>query len=252
MRRIPHPSPAMVVAGISLFVALGGTGYAVLNSSTIPDADGVFHACVHKKTGAVRLVEANTKCKSKTKKRPGELAASWSQRGPAGAPGTNGTNGSNGTSGSNGAAGRDGTSVILRPRSTGEVTTNGLTAQPVPMSPAAWTQAADESNQLLGEVTYDPPTQSACSTEFGGPASPASLVVLVKLGGVVIGRADGDSSGDGSVVTKPLTLNSLVDPGASTARSLTVEATDTCGVPGGAATTRFVIKSVKINVASLR
>jgi hypothetical protein len=87
------PSPALVIAIAALFVALGGTSYAVISSSTVPDSHGVFHACVNKSTGAIRIITASGKChKAKghgKHKRAGELAVHWSQTGP---PGTNGTN----------------------------------------------------------------------------------------------------------------------------------------------------------------
>jgi hypothetical protein len=71
-RRLPRPTVSGVLAGIALFVALGGTGLALKASSSIPDADGTFHACVAKKTGAVRLVATAAKCNGQ------ERAVAWS------------------------------------------------------------------------------------------------------------------------------------------------------------------------------
>jgi hypothetical protein len=105
-RTIQHrPSPAMVVATIALIVALGGSAYAAL--SGIPDSNGVFHGCVNKQTGALRLVRTGS-CRT-TKKHhgrivfPGEFAIVWNQQGRPGMNGVNGTNGTNGTNGANGA-----------------------------------------------------------------------------------------------------------------------------------------------------
>ena len=61
MRRIPVPNAASVVALLALFVALSGTGYALVTSG-IPDTQGVFHGCVDRGNGNVRLVIAASKC----------------------------------------------------------------------------------------------------------------------------------------------------------------------------------------------
>ena len=69
-RRLPRPTVSGVLAGLALFVALGGTGLALKASSSIPDKNGTFHACVAKKTGAVRLVTAATKCNGQERPSP--------------------------------------------------------------------------------------------------------------------------------------------------------------------------------------
>src|SRR6476659_7345770 len=93
---------ANVVATGAMFVALGGGAYAL---SGVPDRGGVFHGCVSKKTGALRVVAGAKACR-KAKQRhgrvvvPGEFAIAWNQRGN---PGQNGAHGTNGTNGVNGA-----------------------------------------------------------------------------------------------------------------------------------------------------
>ena len=49
-----RPSYANVVATIALIAALGGGAYAA--TSGIPDARGIFHGCVSRSTGALRVV----------------------------------------------------------------------------------------------------------------------------------------------------------------------------------------------------
>src|ERR1017187_6505643 len=104
-----RPSPAMVVAIVAVFVALGGTSYAVVSSSTVPDSLGVFHACVSRSSGVVRIVTKPSSCQMAVKhgkhKTLGELAVAWSQTGPAGKNGASGTNGTSGTNGANGTNG---------------------------------------------------------------------------------------------------------------------------------------------------
>jgi hypothetical protein len=91
-----RPSPAMAVAMVALFAALGGTSYAVISSSTVPDSLGVFHACVNRSSGAIRIVTKPSSCQKAVKhgkhKTLGELAVAWSQTGPAGKNGANGSN----------------------------------------------------------------------------------------------------------------------------------------------------------------
>jgi hypothetical protein len=114
-RRCKLPSPATAIALVALFVALGGTGYAVVATTGIPDRAGVFHGCVDKRTGVLRVVSGAGACHrahGKGRRRSaGEFAVSWSQKGPAGLPGRNGTNGQNGTNGSNGSNGTNGSAV---------------------------------------------------------------------------------------------------------------------------------------------
>jgi hypothetical protein len=68
---------AVVAAALSLGAAraIGAIG------SGIPDAQGVFHACVNTASGEVRLVLPDTQCAT------GWSAVAWNQAGPPGAPG---------------------------------------------------------------------------------------------------------------------------------------------------------------------
>jgi Collagen triple helix repeat (20 copies) len=79
------PTPAMVVACLALFVAMGGTGYAATQLSSGKDQA--------------------TASKKKAKRGP------RGKQGPAGAKGANGANGANGASGAPGAPGAAGSAV---------------------------------------------------------------------------------------------------------------------------------------------
>ncbi len=83
------------LATLALLIALVGATYA--QAATI-------HACLNKKTGAVRVVSSKAKCKKS------EKSLSWNSEGPAGKNGLNGNNGLNGANGSNGTNGQDLTS----------------------------------------------------------------------------------------------------------------------------------------------
>jgi hypothetical protein len=85
----------MVVAVGAFFVAVGGTSFAAVSSSTAPDTKGVFHACVNGANGAIRIVTSTSPCRKPhghgKHKTLGEFAVAWSQTGPAGPAGTNAT-----------------------------------------------------------------------------------------------------------------------------------------------------------------
>jgi hypothetical protein len=76
MKRIPKPSPAMVVAVVGVVIGLGGVAFA-----TIPDSTGTIHGCYGKSNGNLRVVESASDCRSN------ETALPWNQQGPPGPPG---------------------------------------------------------------------------------------------------------------------------------------------------------------------
>jgi hypothetical protein len=84
------------LAAVALFVALGGTSYAV--SGGFVTKSGQLAGCVAK-SGVLRLAKPGHHC------RKGETAIAWSVRGPAGAPGPKGESGPQGQPGQNGAPG---------------------------------------------------------------------------------------------------------------------------------------------------
>jgi hypothetical protein len=91
------------VAGLTV---AGGIAYA-----TIPDGDGVFHACVKEKNGAVRLIDPSDPgrtghCKGQ------EVAVSWNQTGQTGPIGPQGPMGNTGPTGAAGATGAPGLSGL--------------------------------------------------------------------------------------------------------------------------------------------
>jgi hypothetical protein len=97
------------LAVTAAFAALGMGAYAL---SAIPDADGVFHGCVNRKSGALRVVGGGA-CRTLVKRHgkvvfAGERAISWNQRGPAGPQGVVGATGAAGATGSTGAVGPQG------------------------------------------------------------------------------------------------------------------------------------------------
>jgi hypothetical protein len=249
MRRLSPPSPSTAISLLALFVALGGTGYAVIKSSTVPDKNGVFHGCVNKSSGALRIVEQAGSCKKKTKRHAAELEVRWSEQGPKGATGAAGAAGKDGT---NGAAGANGTTIVARPRSTGPVTTTS-SPQGVPMTSATWAQAVGEVNQFVGSITFHAPAASNCTYQLTpGSFFVGSLTVSVKIDGTAIGGTFLQSA-DGADHTTTLSLAPLLEPASATNRTLSVEVSDNCGTNGGGASSeRFRIDSVSVDVLSAR
>jgi hypothetical protein len=78
------------IVAVASVVAAGATYATTTGLNGIPDAGGVFHACVTNASGAVRLVAATTPCVT------GSSAVSWNQTGP---PGQDGQPGAPGPSG---------------------------------------------------------------------------------------------------------------------------------------------------------
>uniref|UniRef100_UPI0035C8E70F collagen-like triple helix repeat-containing protein n=1 Tax=Patulibacter defluvii TaxID=3095358 RepID=UPI0035C8E70F len=105
------------IALLALFVALGGTSYAV-TSAARPAAGKTYYACVTPRYKTLNLTTARGRCDAGEQKisfnaegRPGDDGA----RGRAGATGRTGATGPAGARGSDGAPGADG-----RPGPTGE------------------------------------------------------------------------------------------------------------------------------------
>jgi len=117
MRKQSDPSPAFArgavakapaylrrnaIALAALFVALGGSSYAVVGNGFV-SPDGKLSACVSRRGAALRLVRAGAHCHGS------ELLVSWNARGPAGDPGPAGPRGAPGPAGAKGDAGPQGT-----------------------------------------------------------------------------------------------------------------------------------------------
>jgi hypothetical protein len=95
-------SRSAVVVAIAAAVALAaGVAYA-----TIPDGQGVIHACYKSDGGQLRVVDAAS-CN------PSETALTWSQAGPQGPPGEKGDPGPKGDPGADGSQGPSGLASVI-------------------------------------------------------------------------------------------------------------------------------------------
>lgn len=126
--RKKSPSPALVIAILALFVALGGSSYAAIRAAS--QGGRVFHGCVDKHTGALRVVQAGSRCR---KGPSGEFAIAWNQKGTPGVAGVPGAAGHAGATGATGPSGNQGPAGTARaygsvPASCAALTTCTLTA----------------------------------------------------------------------------------------------------------------------------
>jgi hypothetical protein len=110
------------LALVALFLALGGTSYAVTDGFSAA-SNGSLHACVKKHGGAMRLI-------SKGHCRRTERSVVWNKTGLAGAPGVNGLAGGSGPTGSVGPM-PNGFTLIPLTKQTATEATNVATARPL-------------------------------------------------------------------------------------------------------------------------
>jgi type VI secretion system secreted protein Hcp len=94
--------------GLVLLAVVAALGLAAgIAYSAIPDSGGVYTACMHKSTGAVRLIDPSVSTNRCT---TAETQVSWNQTGQQGAKGATGAQGETGASGPQGPKGDPGAS----------------------------------------------------------------------------------------------------------------------------------------------
>jgi hypothetical protein len=165
--RLPHHST--VAAYLALFVALGGSAYAVTSSKPT----GVLKACVSNHTGVMRLLRQGS-CK------PSERMVRWNIAGPAGPAGPAGAAGAQGSQGPQGPTGTvDTSNFYTKAESDSRYLPSGGTA-------------ADSSE--LGGVAA-----SGYLTTDGTAANSSELGGVVASGYLTTGATAADSSELGGV-----------------------------------------------------
>jgi hypothetical protein len=127
--------------------------------------------------------------------------------------------------------------VVARARGTGDVTTSQGTTADYPLSKGAWTQGANEPDELVATVSYTTPT--SCSS-FGGIGF--GNVNINDAGNQVISVAL--ATGPASTTRTSTVSGFLFEPGSSTHRNLTATASGGCSGAGEG----FVVHSVAVDV----
>jgi hypothetical protein len=154
LRKLLRPSHATVVSYLALFIALGGSAYAVSGGSS-----PAIHACYALRTGTLRLVKSG-RC------RRGERPVAWNKTGPRGRVGPTGSQGLRGAAGQTGAAGRTGATGPTGPTGTPDTSQfYTKTQSDSRYLPVAGTAA--NSSELGGQS----PSAFAQSSLFGSPGS---------------------------------------------------------------------------------
>ena len=208
-----RPSPGTAFGFAALVIALGGAAFAA-----IPDSSGTIHGCYLKSNGSLRVVESAGDCRSS------ERAVSWS------------------------AGSQPGSGIVARAASTGPVASSSSPdfldpddGTPIPLTGATWTQHADETDQIYGEVEFTPP--EACATPFG----PGFLLVPFFIDGQQVGEAFSAALRDDTLRIKTDFGRYVYEPGTSETRTLTAVALDTCRDGN-----HFTVDSVKVSVEGVR
>lgn len=177
------------VAFAALFLALGGTSYAVTTAGFVSHS-GVITACANTRSGKVRLVKSGARCHR------GEQRLAWNQRGfrgKTGAPGPTGKTGATGPSGATGATGLGGASAGL----------NDFNDGPVVLSTSGEQTVATMANVPAGNYIL------TAKAEVSNGATLLFIDCFLRAGGDFDeSRAELAASGAaGSVETLPFTLS---------------------------------------------
>jgi hypothetical protein len=184
--RIGRPTPALVISVVSLFVALGGVGYAAatIGSAQIKN-NSIKSIDIHNGTIVSKDINASTR-----KALKGQKGATGSQ-GATGATGATGAKGTTGLTGSTGPAGTPGTSVFANAIPSGTTITGGfggryiapqlafnnsyLVATSFPVkAPVA---LSDTDVNTAPDPAADDP-DATCTGTFDAPTAPAGKVCL--------------------------------------------------------------------------
>jgi hypothetical protein len=133
-------------------------------------------------------------------------------------------------------------SVTARIRTTGPVQSDdGGEANPVsiPLSGNSWTQGANETNVLFGEITYTEPP--ACTNGF--------VDIQYYLGGEMV-LEESYNDDPGTTNTEPFARSRpfVFEPGAATPRTLELKVWDDCDTAGE----NYTIDSLALNVVAIR
>ena len=209
-----------VTVGVTLALVLGASGFAM---ASIPGHGGIIHACYQKNDGSLRVID-RSKAGSAGKCRKSEKPLSWNKNGPRGVPGMPGPQGP------------PGASVIVRARNSTPLVVPGGTTGTYSLNGGSWTQAATEIDLFFGQVTVTMP----------GSCGYGLVTVTVMLGAVAAHSQAQFFAGSGTS-TQPFMLSYAFEPGAPTARAVSLSVLNGCG-----AGQNVTVDSAALDVAALR
>jgi hypothetical protein len=186
------PSPSTVISIVALVMATSGLAVAA-----IPSGNGSITACYHKRTGALRVVDAARKCDARTERVlawnekgiQGDVGATGAagrdgERGPQGLQGPRGDSGERGATGPQGipgsAAARGDTGPSGARGSTGPAGPTGLAGPIGPVGPtgSAGAHGATGPTGLQGPAGATGPTGTAGATGATGATGTGGISAL--------------------------------------------------------------------------
>ena len=230
-----------VIATIALFIALGGSSYAtfVITKNSVR-SEHIAPAEVRRSdigANAVNSAKVADFSLLATDFRTGQLPPGpKGDPGPAGPPGVPGMTGPAGERGPAGPPG--GATTVARARGNAPLTpATAWVSEEVPLTGNTWEQGADELDVAYLKVQM---TNNACASSF--PSAGQGVSATVKVDGAVRREfISGNTSPLWAIV--PLDIG----PGATTARTLTVEVMHGCDISGS-----FTVDSVAADVVGYR
>jgi hypothetical protein len=237
-RRIIGHLRGNVVGYVALFAALGGTSYAAVNlqPGSVRSAAIARGAVIHSKLAARSVTEKNVAKHSLTQ---AVFKAGTLNTITGGTGGPTGPGGANGKAGPPGPAGADGNaSIVMRSQAGGTVTASHGASTDIPLSGATWTQGANDLNLIAGSVTITTPP--SCTGSFGNS-------VLVSVDGTTTTFGVAPNAPVASNVTVPISVGTLMEPGAGTPHQITAKLANSCTKDGE----DYKVTGAKFDVVSL-
>ena len=206
-----HLTYANMMATGAMFVALGGSAYA-LNGG--PDNSGVFHGCVSSRTGTLRVVTRANSCAKAhgrgTHRHPDETAISWSQQGPPGQPGVQGTPGQKGDPGTPGQKGDPGTPGENATKLFAYIDDFGANTAAVVQYGNGVTGVTDPTGDNEYTVTFDRSLQNCVVEAQPGFGDPTASAVSDDAIGVITMNQGGQGDQVAVQFTRPSVTNDPV------------------------------------------
>jgi hypothetical protein len=178
---------------------------------------------------------------------PQGIPGAQGERGQQGVQGPQGDRGLPGERGPQGERGAAGTGIAARVRSTREaITSDPLQSTVWPLTGNVWTQRANETNLLLGEIEARNPAACEPQDQYGGYAYVNVLIDGEFVGSAYLGFWEGSANRTQRIGLSFYPLAGLMAPDSDQAHVVSARVYDTCkGVDQN-----FTFKSLRLDIVS--